>query len=117
MKYHSRSKPVFICLVFLGFLLMLSGPLPAAQFDEDVSSQDSLYIKGMINTVSAGDRSITIKQKKGPRITVRINAETEFGGVKKFEDLETSQMIKLWYRPEQGGNTALKIVKLPDLGC
>lgn len=117
MKTFSRPRPIAACLLFLGFLLMLSGPLPAAQFDEDVSSQDSLYISGMINTVSPENRSITIKQKKGPRVTVGVNSETEFSGVKKFEDLKTSQMIKLWYRPEQGGNTALKIVKLPDLGC
>ena len=117
MKPPFRTKPVFVCFVFLSFCLMLASSLPAAQYDDDVSSKDSLFVKGMINTISPADRSITIKQKKGPGITVRINSETELSGVKKFENLQVRQMIKLWYRPEQDGNTALKIVKLPDMGC
>lgn len=117
MNLRFRSKPIFVCFVFLSFWLMLSSSLSAAQYDDDVSSKDSQFVKGMINTISPADRSITIKQKKGPGITVRINAETELSGVEKFENLQVRQMIKLWYRPEQGGNTALKIVKLPDMGC
>ncbi len=117
MNVRFRSKPVFVCFVFLSFWLTLVEPAAAAQYDDDVSSKDSLFVKGMINTISPEDRSITIKQKKGPGITVRINAETEFSGVEKFENLQARQMIKLWYRPEQDGNTALKIVKLPDMGC
>lgn len=117
MNVRFRSIAVFVCFVFLSFWLTLSSPLLAAQYDDDVSSQDSLFVKGIINTVSPEERSITIKQKKGPGITVRINAETEISGVKKFENLQVRQMIKLWYRPEQDGNTALKIVKLPDMGC
>ena len=118
MKPLFFSKSALVSFVFLCFWLMLSTPLSAAGlYEEDVSSQDYLFVKGMIHTISSEARSITIQQKKGPKIKLRISPDTEFEGVKKYEELQVRQVIKVWYRPEPGGNTALKIVKTPDLGC
>jgi hypothetical protein len=96
---------------------MLSAPLLAGQYEEEVSTTEYLFVKGMIRTVSLTDQSITLQQKKGPVLTISINPETEFEGVRKLEELQIRQVIKLWYRPEHDGNSALKIVKLPDTGC
>jgi hypothetical protein len=54
---------------------------------------------------------------KGPRVTIRVNPDTEFEGVRKIEDLQARQVIKVWYRPQQDGNIGLKILRLPDMGC
>ncbi len=117
MKPLYRAKPLFVCFILLGFWLLLSTPLAARQYEEEVSSQEYLFTKGMLHTVSAKDRSIKVQQKKGPVITIFINSQTEFEGVDKYEELQVRQVLKVWYRPEQSGNTALRIIKLPDLGC
>jgi len=117
MKALSRSKPTVVSFILLGFCLLLASPLAARQYEEEVSSQEYLFVKGMILTVSPEARSIKIQQKKGGTITLFINPETEFEGVSKYEELQVRQVIKVWYNPEQSGGTALKIVKLPDLGC
>lgn len=117
MKALSRSKPLFVSCLLLGLCLLLARPLAARQYEEEVSNQDYLFVKGMIHTVSPEAQSITVQQKKGATLTLSINPETEFVGVEKFEELQVRQVIKVWYRPEQSGGTVLKIVKLPDLGC
>lgn len=71
----------------------------------------------MIHTLSLTDQSITVRPRIGPGITVFIKPETELEGVKKIETLQVKQTIKVWYKPGQKGNEALKIVRLPDLGC
>ncbi len=105
----------FTCML-LGIWL-LSAPLAARQYNEDVSSQDYLFVKGMVRSVAPETQSIIIEQKKGPDVVITVNPDTELVGVSKYEDLEVRQVIKVWYRPEQGGNSGLKIIKLPDLGC
>ncbi len=103
--------------MLFGFWLLPAAPSAAMQYNEDVSSQDYLFVKGMVRSVSPETHSITIEQKKGLAIVVTVRPETELVGVGKYEELQARQVIKVWYRPEQGGNSGLKIIKLPDLGC
>lgn len=118
MKAHSLSAALLACCLVVGSWLMLPASLTAAgQYEEEVSTTEYLFVKGMIRTISLADQSITLQQKKGPVLTISIHPETEFEGVQKLEDLQIRQVIKLWYQPEHGGNSALKIVKLPDTGC
>ena len=104
-------------LALLCLLLLPAAPLFATQYEEDVSTGEYLFLKGMIQNISMEDRTLTLQQKRGPRVTVRVTPDTEFEGVAKLENLRTKQVIKVWYRPEEGGNAGLKIIKLPDLGC
>jgi hypothetical protein len=46
-----------------------------------------------------------------------VNVETEFKGFGKLEDLQNSNVIKIWYRQEVKGNIELKILRPPELGC
>ena len=117
MRTFSRISVISFSCILLAFGMILAVPLHAGQYEEEVSTSEYLYTKGMIHTVSATDQSIQLQQKKGPDINIFINPDTEFEGVGKLEELQKSQIIKLWYRPDNNGHVALKIVKLPDLGC
>ncbi|KAB2890346.1 MAG: hypothetical protein F9K32_08895 [Desulfobulbaceae bacterium] len=104
-------------LALLCLLLLPAAPLFATQYEEDVSTGEYLFVKGMVQKISMEDRSLTLQQKRGPRVTIRVTPDTEFEGVARLEELRAKQEIKVWYRPGEEGNAGLKILKLPDLGC
>jgi hypothetical protein len=89
----------------------------ADQYEEEITTQNYLYIKGMVNSVSLQNQTVSIQQNKGIRIIIFVNKETEFKGFGKIEELQNRQEVKVWYRPSQAGNIGLKIIRLPELGC
>lgn len=117
MKNFFLSKQAVISICFLTCWLLSTITVSAAQYEENASGQDYLYVKGLVHTVSIDDQSIILQQKKGPRLTVIITPATEFAGFSKLEDLQLRQTLKVWYRPKEDGNHALKLEKIPDTGC
>jgi hypothetical protein len=61
------------------FPLLFSVPLFAAQYTEEISTQEYLFAKGLLRDVSPANLTITIQQKNGPRIskTLRPNLFSE----------------------------------------
>jgi hypothetical protein len=110
-------KPLYICLAILSFSLLLSTPLFAAQYEDEISTDEYLFVRGMVHSVSLADQSITIQQKKGPRITILVNSETVLKGFAQLGELPIGHEVKIWYHPAKKGNIGLKILKLPGLGC
>ena len=117
MNSFNFFTQVRICLVSLCFSLMLSTAPLAAQYEEEITTQDYLYIKGMVNSVSLQNQTVSIQQNRGPRIVIFVSQETELKGFGKIEELKSRQEVKVWYRPSQAGNIGLKIFRLPELGC
>ena len=117
MKLHSPLSPISSSLLFLLALVFLACPLMAAQYEEDVSAENYQFAKGIINSVSLDEQTITIKQKKGRPIVLSIDKDTLFEGFYKLEELKPRDTIKLWYQPGPKENRALKILKPLELGC
>lgn len=117
MKLFLYRKSTYGWLTLLFCCLFLASPLHATEFKEEVSTQDYLFAKGIIRSVSTDDSTITFKQKKGPNISVSIDETTTFEGFYKLEELKPRQQIKVWYTPDNQKNRALKIQKPLDLGC
>ena len=109
--------PVRLSSVILAFSLMLSVSLFAAQYEEDVSTQEYLFIQGLVRNISVEAQSLTVQQKNGPEVTIVMDSKTEFEGVRNLAELHARQAVKIWYRPDPDGNKGLKIVKPPDVGC
>lgn len=103
--------------LFLLCWLLFAAPLHGAQFEEEVSSQEYLFVKGMIRSVSSEDQTVTLKQRKGPTISLSIEKDTIFEGFYKLSELKIRQKIKVWYQPKQKKNKAAKIIKPLELGC
>ena len=59
------------------------------------------------------DRPDMVSEARFPHADERISGEI----VAKLKELERQSRVKIQYRPEIQGNRALKINKLPDLGC
>ena len=117
MKKNLPSRRTPISFLLLLCWILLSAPVQGTQFEEEVSTQEYLFVKGIIRSISTEDQTLTIKQNKGRNITVSIGQETIFEGFYKLTELQIRQKIKVWYRPEGPQNTALKILKPLELGC
>ena len=117
MKSFSFSRSGFVFFSILIWLSIVAAPLNAAEYEEETSSQDYLFVKGMVSEVSDDHQTIKIRQHKKPSITIFLSPETITEGFKKVKELQTRQTIKVWYIPDERGNKALKIVKPIDLGC
>ena len=117
MKASARSHWSLTVLFVFGFLFCSSAQLFAATYEEDVSSQDYLFAKGIIHAVSSPEQSLTVHTAKGQRIKILLEQQTEREGFQQIEELQPDGQVKIWYRPGPHGNIGLKIIRLPDLGC
>jgi hypothetical protein len=117
MKIFPSFTKFLGVLLFSALWLLSAAPLVASEYAEVGSNPEYVYVKGMVHSLSPADSSLTVRPRKGPGITMFINPDTELVGVKSLEGLQVKQVIKAWYKPGQKGNDALKIVRLPDLGC
>jgi len=104
-------------LLLLFCLLLPATSLFADQFQEDVSTEQCLYAKGIIQSISPEKLTIILKQKEGPKIRLSIDKDTIFEGFYELKELKRRQKIKVWYQPGEQENKALKITKPLELGC
>jgi hypothetical protein len=117
MKLLFFTKQVHRFFLFLICLLLFATTLHGAQFEEEVSTEEYLFVKGIIRSVSLENQTVTLKQKKGPNISFSVDKDTIFDGFYKLTELTIRQKIKVWYQPGEQGNRALKILKPVELGC
>lgn len=117
MLLHRYSKPLNLCCFLLLCWSLLAAPLYGAQFEEDVSTGEYLFAKGIIRSVSSEDQTVTLKLKEGSTITLSIDKNTVFEGFYKLTELKIRQKLKVWYQPNGQENRALKILKPLELGC
>jgi hypothetical protein len=117
MKTPMLINSLWIHLFLSIFLLTSSSFLFAAQLEEEVSTQEYLFVKGIVHSVSLQEQSVTVKALKGPQIKILLEQQTELDGFKKVVDLQPNEKVKIWYRPTPYGNVGLKILRLPELGC
>ncbi|WP_459944038.1 hypothetical protein [Desulfocastanea catecholica] len=117
MKIPASIIAVYSRFFFLCCILFLAAPAQAAQFEEEVSTDEYLFVKGMIQSISLDEQKITLKQKNGEKISFTIAKDTLFEGFYKLTELQPRQKIKVWYQPKGQGNRALKILKPLELGC
>ena len=117
MKLLRSPRPISNWLLGPLVLLFFTSPLLSAQYEEGISTENSLYATGMIRSISLDNQTVTIKQKKGPAIVLSIDKNTLFEGFYKLQELKPRGTIKVWYQPGPQENMALKILKPLELGC
>ncbi len=117
MKFTTHPVFVLNCLLLPFLLLFGTGLLYGAELEEEVSTNDYLFVQGIVSSVSPEKQTITVKQRKGPKISFSIDKDTVFEGFYKLTELKQRQKIKVWYQPKEQENKALKILKPLDLGC
>jgi hypothetical protein len=107
---------------FLVFFLVTGLCLPPVVLAADAtgqagdSSTQELSVKGYIRSVSISDQTFILKKVKG-RMRLSLDPQTVFVGFSDLKDLKSEDRVRVWYRLDATRNIAVKIAKLPDLGC
>ncbi len=105
-------------LTLIGCMFLLAVPFAVAQEDTTGMSIDGAqYTKGTIKQVSKSRQRIVIKPEKGERIKIYIDGQTSFVKMNSFDEFKRGQQLKIWYTADGDKNKAVKIEKLPDVGC
>ena len=117
MKPTAVTRTIRLLFFLCSLMLAVTPALWAADYKEDVTGEDYLFVRGKVQAVTPGEQSVTVKPLKGARITIIVEQQTEFSGFNAIEDLQPDKNVKVWYRPTTNGYMGLKIIRLPDLGC
>ena len=107
-----------ILISFTGCLLLLfTSSAGANASNSEMSIADTLQIEGVVRSVGAAEDMIRVKVKKGGLLTLQVDRYTQFVDVITLQELEKGQRVKVWYTTVGKDNRAVKIEKLPELGC
>ena len=113
-----QQAPVFAFLVLLGALFLFGvKPIIAEGMYEEVSTEDMLYLRGLISKVDTDNMQILVRPPKGRGIRVTIDPDTLLEGVSQIDEFEKEQQVKVWYSIDNDVNRAIKIKKMMELGC
>ena len=115
---RQRNRLAGMIITLLGCLLLFWAPLVAAQNStSEMSVDDALFIQGSVKRISLEKNLITVKPSKKERIKIQLDEQTDFAGMSALEELKKGQRVKVWYTPVGDENRAVKVERLPDLGC
>lgn len=122
--YYERLKIMKKTGLFLAIVLFLSvspfchqQPGYANNYFEEISTDEIVFIKGIIGKVSMNTMQFTVRPLNGKRVLITIGSQTLLEGLYTIEELDRGQQAKIWYSIKKDGNKALKIKKMMDLGC
>ncbi|MBT8332794.1 MAG: hypothetical protein HKP41_01755 [Desulfobacterales bacterium] len=115
------SNRLLLICACAGFLLMGAGvTTPEAWADdsfEEMSTEERLFVRGLVSSVNIQDMVISVRPLKGKRIPIQLIPETILEGVSGIDKFEKKQQVKVWYIIEDNENRAIKIKKMMELGC
>ena len=104
--------------VLTSFLLMVGTmPLRAGETLEEVSTEDTLYVRGLVSKVYLDKMQISVRPPKGKSIRITIDPDTALEGVSLIDEFKKEQQVKVWYSRDEKNNRAIKIIKMMELGC
>ncbi len=114
---HARIRMVRGLLTVLLFALALIVAGCAATGQSGQMADGGMLVKGKVSKISQADKTLTIKPRKGDKITVTFNEKTALQGYSSAELIEKNQPVEVTYRPEGNANLALTIKQLPEGAC
>ncbi|MCK9296084.1 MAG: hypothetical protein M0P70_13480 [Desulfobulbaceae bacterium] len=114
---HERIRKVRGLLTVLLFAVALIVAGCAATGQSGQLADGSMLVKGKVSGISQADKTLTIKPRKGDKITVTFNEKTALQGYSSAELIEKNQPVEVTYRPEENANLALTIKQLPEGAC
>jgi hypothetical protein len=113
-----RNIRAGMIIALAGCLLLFWVPLVAAQKStSEMSVDEAMFIQGTVKRISLEKKLITVKPSKAERIKIQVDEQTDFVGMSALEELEKGQQVKIWYTVIGDENRAVKVERLPDLGC
>ena len=122
MKSVNRmAKSILIVLtaVFMSFNVPFSDVAWTQESDVAVSEQtlETLTIKGKVRKISFEENTLLVKPDKGKSVRIIFHEQTKLVDFDSFEEIEKKKPVKVWYTVEGEDNIAVKIERLPEVGC
>ena len=77
MKPTAVTRTIRLLFFLCSLMLAVTPALWAADYKEDVTGEDYLFVRGKVQAVTPGEQSVTVKPMKGARITVIVEQQTE----------------------------------------
>jgi len=115
-KYRMLIQSVLV--VVFGYIVFLPHIVPAQESLEGRSAdQEFVLIEGKARNISLENNTITVKPNKGKKIKIVLDLATTFKGASSLKDIQKPNLVKVWYILDGENKRALKIEKMPDLGC
>ena len=112
------NKAVLILFAAMLMLLMASAfARSQAQTNPEVSAETVLVVKGQVKEISYAAKTLVVKPNKGAAVKIILTNQTTFVGFFLIEDIAPKQPVQVWYFSNGESNLAVKIEKLPELGC
>lgn len=113
-----QRAPLLALFLLVGALFIFGvKPITAEEMYEEVSTENMLYVRGLISKVDTDKMQISVRPPKGKRIRITIDPDTLLEGVSQIDEFEKEQQVKVWYSLETDTNRAIKIKKMMELGC
>jgi hypothetical protein len=107
-----------LIITLIGGLLLLWTPFVAAQNSTpEMSTLETLYIQGSVRRIFPEKKMILVKVSKGEKMLILVGQQTGFVGISSLEELEKGQHVKVWCTVVGEENRAVKVEKLPEVGC
>ena len=106
-----------LALLLSSLLWFMVEPILANENLEEVSTEETLYVRGLVSKVYLDKMQISVRPPKGKSLRVTIDPDTILEGVSQIDEFEKEQQVKIWYSPDEGNNRAIKIIKMMELGC
>ena len=91
--------------------------LRAGETLEEVSTEDTLYVRGLVSKVYLDKMQISVRPPKGKSIRITIDPDTILEGVSLIDEFKKEQQVKVWYSLVEESKRAIKIIKMMELGC
>lgn len=105
-------------ITLFGCLLFFWAPLVAAQTStSEISIDAPLFIQGIVKRISLEKNLISLKPSKQERVKIKVDGKTDLVQFSTLEELKKGQRLKVWYTVVGDENRAVKVERLPDLGC
>ena len=107
-----------ITLVLMVLTLPFSAGAQSFSVADEMSMGKSVvFVNGRIASLSTKTKLMIVKPYKDKKIRIQLADETDFVDFYSLGELEKGLRVKVWYRADGENNRAVKIQKLPELGC
>ena len=117
MKISSLKSVTSFFLLATIVVFLSSLPAAADESFAEVSTEEMLYVRGLISKIYPDKMEIQIRPPKGGVVRIALDPDTILKGVSRIDELEKEQQVKVWYSTENGNNRAIRIEKMMELGC
>jgi predicted component of type VI protein secretion system len=104
----------FVCCLFVA---VATSGCASRETGEMAAGRESYLVQGVVQEISPAAGMLLVKPNKEKAVRLVIDQETSFAGVSSAAAIEKRQRVKAWYILDGEQNRAVKIEKMPDLGC